>query len=181
MDTIIVRSLWATRRSDRDQIPELLEAWDEYCQDANPDGAAQSFQAALAAMKDDLDEFRYVLLAVPTTLVSGDGDGPLARTPHAEISVRTIWVTRRSEPGSTPELICAWDERSIEENYDGFQEAVTRAIGRIGDDLLDVRTVDLMVSERTVWGAFEPARETVRGAIDPGAYEQARALGQEIA
>ena len=60
---MLIKALFITRKSDS-AAPELLEAWDEYSIDENPDGAREAFTEALARVGDDVDQFRYVELDV---------------------------------------------------------------------------------------------------------------------
>ena len=60
-----VRMLWIRRKGMTDTSPELIEAWDEYSIDENPEGAQESFREALDKVGNDLDEFRYITLDIP--------------------------------------------------------------------------------------------------------------------
>lgn len=65
-----IKTLWATRVSDPGGPPELLAAWDEISMEDNLDGANGDFRLALSKMGDDLDEFRYVEISIPSDLLS---------------------------------------------------------------------------------------------------------------
>lgn len=59
-------TLWATRKSVDAGMhpPELLEAWDDYSIDENFEGWHESCKQAMAAMGDDLDQYRYITFRV---------------------------------------------------------------------------------------------------------------------
>jgi hypothetical protein len=48
------------------------------------------------------------------------------------MQIKSLWALRKGY--EAPELLVAWDEISIDENWDGFQEDVKRAIDAIGED-----------------------------------------------
>lgn len=76
---MIVKTLWATRRLS--PTPELLEAWDEYSVDSNPEGWEAAKQEALESLGTDLHEYRvldvflgddWIARAFRTPVVVGD-------------------------------------------------------------------------------------------------------------
>ena len=56
--------------------------------------------------------------------------------------IRTLWITRKSEE-APPELIEAWDEWSIEDNFEGWTRACEEALERIGNDVDQFRYIDI--------------------------------------
>jgi hypothetical protein len=51
----------------------------------------------------------------------------------------------RYEGEHAPEILCAWDEWSIEENPDGFSEAVELARKEVGEEMVATRVIILDV------------------------------------
>lgn len=67
--------------------------------------------------------------------------------------IHTLWGARHGE--STPELMTAWDEYSVDNNREGFNDDCKRAIKSWGDDLQDHRRyVDVEVSEDAFMAVF---------------------------
>lgn len=85
----------------------------------------------------------------------------------------TVWITRKGYGGDPPELVEAWDEYGIEENYAGWLGAYRAAVASIGDDLEDVRVIVLDVSQDAITEPFRPvdARASVTGVVDPPTEE----------
>lgn len=73
--------------------------------------------------------------------------------------VRSLWITRKSIDAGfhPPELVEAWDEWSIDENPEGWQEACKRALDAVGSDLSAHRYIDIRVSGDALASTFEPA------------------------
>lgn len=63
---MIIFATFANRRSDEPGAFELVDAWDEYAVDVNPEGFEESRAAALASLGDDLLRHVTVRIAVPT-------------------------------------------------------------------------------------------------------------------
>lgn len=74
------------------------------------------------------------------------------------MEVQTLWITRKSEPDASPELLVAWDEYSIDQNYKGYQEDVDRALASVGQDVAEYRFITLIVSRKELDNAFKPVR-----------------------
>jgi hypothetical protein len=72
------------------------------------------------------------------------------------ITIHTLWGARHGE--SMPELMAAWDEYSVDQNYEGWREDCERAIKSWGDDLQEKRYLDIDVSEQEVIAAFGDVR-----------------------
>lgn len=73
--------------------------------------------------------------------------------------IETLWIKRKY--GNTPpELVAAWDEFSIDENPQGWQDACTKALDSIGDDLAEHRYIQIRANVSSVW-----AVPTVEGEI----------------
>jgi hypothetical protein len=60
---MFVYATFATRPYSKDE-PELVEAWDEFSIDANPEGYSEAVKKALDAMGEDLHEHRTVRFRV---------------------------------------------------------------------------------------------------------------------
>lgn len=69
--------------------------------------------------------------------------------------LHTLWGARKGE--STPELMVAWDEYSVDENRLGFDDECTRATKSI-IDLDEKRWIDIEVSEDALMRAFNTSR-----------------------
>lgn len=68
--------------------------------------------------------------------------------------VKSLWITRKSEPEASPELLEAWDEYSLDANWEGWEEACEKALAAVGSDVDHVRYIDLHVPTRQVNAAF---------------------------
>ena len=66
--------------------------------------------------------------------------------------LHTLWGARHDE--STPELMVAWDEYSVDTNYEGFREDCERAIASWGADLSEKRALDININEDLLMEAF---------------------------
>lgn len=77
--------------------------------------------------------------------------------------VRGLWVTRKYDTNAPPELLEAWDEVSIDENLEGFNEACKKALDAVGDDVDEFRYIDMEVPTSAVRQAFQP--EVVESTI----------------
>ena len=66
--------------------------------------------------------------------------------------LHTLWGARHGE--STPELMVAWDEYSVDLNREGFDEHCDRAIKTWGADLQEKRYINIAVNEDRVMDAF---------------------------
>jgi hypothetical protein len=75
--------------------------------------------------------------------------------------IETLWGVRKGE--SVPELMEAWDEYSVDENREGFNEACQNRIASWGDQLDIYRYIQIMVDMDKIEAAFEPV--TVDGEI----------------
>lgn len=84
------------------------------------------------------------------------------------MQIYSVWITRKGMSDVTPELIEAWDEFSIEENYDGWATAYEEAVASIGSDLDQARVIALDVSQAGILAAFSAADVTaeVSGVVD---------------
>ena len=71
--------------------------------------------------------------------------------------ISTLWITRKGIETESPELITAWDEYSIDENYDGWQLATQLALKEIGDDVVDHRFIDIKVPDEKIFNLFDVA------------------------
>lgn len=73
------------------------------------------------------------------------------------VEVRSLWITRKSIDGGFhfPELLVAWDEYGIDENYEGWREACDDALAACGDDVAQWRIIPLRVCREDVEAVFE--------------------------
>ncbi len=70
------------------------------------------------------------------------------------LTIETLWGARRGE--STPELMAAWDEYTIDNWREGWSEACRKAIESYGSDLDTYRYIVLTVDLGKIEQAFEP-------------------------
>ena len=59
--------------------------------------------------------------------------------------VKSLWFWRKNE--DSPEMIQAWDEFSVDDNFDGWQDACRKALDSVRPDMSDLgyRYVDISV------------------------------------
>jgi hypothetical protein len=69
------------------------------------------------------------------------------------LQIKTLWGWRKNE--DFPELMQAWDEYSVDQNYEGWRDACDTSIRSWGDDLHAHRYIDLNVRLDAVTAAFE--------------------------
>jgi hypothetical protein len=86
-------------------------------------------------------------------------NGPSGRT----FAIRTLWITRKDCADYPPGLIEAWDEWSLEENWDGWKAACDDALASIGSGLAEFRYVDIVVPVAPIHEAFEATRAEAVG------------------
>ena len=74
------------------------------------------------------------------------------------MNIRTMWGQRLvSHPGEFgPELMVAWDEYCVDENWDGWNEACQAETKAWGSDLIERRFIDIYVPD----SAPSPASRT---------------------
>lgn len=79
-------------------------------------------------------------------------------------TIRSLWITRKSiDCGFHPaELLIAWDEWTVDENPEGWANACKEALEAVGDDLAAHRYIDLLLHDKGIDDAFEPASTEVR-------------------
>ena len=68
--------------------------------------------------------------------------------------IHTLWFWRKNEDG--PELLEAWDEYAIDENWEGWQAACAKALDSVKSDIssLGYRYIDLRVNGDLIEEAF---------------------------
>jgi hypothetical protein len=71
------------------------------------------------------------------------------------MTIHSLWGWRHGE--SAPELMEAWDDGSVDENYEGWNRACEKARESWGDDLLHWRIILIKVHDDAIVGAFAPA------------------------
>lgn len=67
--------------------------------------------------------------------------------------ISSLWITRKG-PEDTPELLAAWDEYSIEENWSGWVAACEQAMTGVGDDAAEKRFVNISVDDAALRRLF---------------------------
>src|SRR4051812_4926221 len=78
--------------------------------------------------------------------------------------VESLWITRRPESGFTaPELLVAWDEVSLDENMEGYQEECEKALAACKSDVDQVRYIQINVPDAQLDAAF--AMATIPSAV----------------
>lgn len=77
------------------------------------------------------------------------------------MDIVTVWITRTYSQ-DTPEMVCAWDEYCCEGNWEGFEKERDEAIAAIGDDLDQVRTINIRIDYGDIQDAF--AEKTVKAS-----------------
>lgn len=85
------------------------------------------------------------------------------------MKVMTMWGVRRGFEEDMPELMEAWDEYSIDNWVEGWEEACDKARTSWGDDLVAWRILELDVDNASVLAAFAP--KTIK-AVASGQDEQ---------
>lgn len=70
------------------------------------------------------------------------------------MKIFTVWATRPNSLDE-PELVCAWDEYSADNNSDGFERDWKSALEAMGDDLHAHRHITLEIPASAVSKAFE--------------------------
>lgn len=66
--------------------------------------------------------------------------------------LHTLWGARKGE--STPELMVAWDEYTVDSYREGFEADCNRAIQSWGSDLQEKRYIDIHINEGKLLDAF---------------------------
>lgn len=72
--------------------------------------------------------------------------------------VKTLWGVRKGFEADMPELMEAWDENSIDNWSEGWEEACETAIKSWGDDLVAWRIIELDLSSASLLAAFAPTQ-----------------------
>ena len=72
------------------------------------------------------------------------------------VTIETLWFLENTE-NSVPELLCAWDEYSINENPQGYEEDMKVAHGSRGNDG-EYRYIELKIDNSKIMRAFKPAK-----------------------
>ena len=78
--------------------------------------------------------------------------------------ITTTWANRKYDP-HTPELVCAWDEYSIDNNYDGWVEDKQKALNSWGEDLLSHVDIVIYVPFEVVDQALNPASVKINATV----------------
>ena len=58
-----IKTLWV-RRASEPELPELVQAWDEFGVEDNPEGFAEACATSINAIGTDLDTYRYITIRV---------------------------------------------------------------------------------------------------------------------
>lgn len=76
--------------------------------------------------------------------------------------ILSLWARRRGE--DSPELLVAWDEYSVEQNREGFDEECREALRGMGEDLIQERELHIHVPMADIDAAFDSP--VLRGSLD---------------
>lgn len=71
------------------------------------------------------------------------------------MKVKILFVSRKSMPDGPPEARLVWDEYSMAENPDGWDEAVAKDLAAVGDDLDNHVTVEVKLPGDAIWDKFQ--------------------------
>ena len=70
------------------------------------------------------------------------------------MNIRTMWGVRLYQD-ATPELMVAWDEYCVDENWDDWNEACQTKTKAWGSDLIERRFIDIYVPDSAIGKAFK--------------------------
>jgi hypothetical protein len=71
------------------------------------------------------------------------------------VRISTVWIRRKDgEWNEAPEIQLAWTEHDIDNWYEGWVEALDKALSAVGDDLRDYRIIDIEVPWQSIVDAF---------------------------
>lgn len=79
------------------------------------------------------------------------------------IEIRTLWGVRKGFTAEYAELMVAWDEASVDNWEEGFEEACAKEIASWADDLQESRYITITVDREAIEAAFSEA--TVAGRV----------------
>ena len=72
------------------------------------------------------------------------------------MDIECLFIKRKYHTADEPpELLVAWDEYSVDENLQGWNDATRKAIESVEGDLSEYRFIKLRVHEGAVSKAFE--------------------------
>jgi hypothetical protein len=80
------------------------------------------------------------------------------------MKIVALFGIRAYEP-DLPELLVAWDEYSIDENGDGWEEEKDQRVNLIGDELIATAEIIIDVSEKSILSILRPQRGFIKGMI----------------
>lgn len=83
--------------------------------------------------------------------------------------ISTLWATRVSDDG--PELLAAWDQWSIEGNWEGWAAECRRQLDAMGNDLDQYRYFNLSVDLDKIEDAFR--QRTLPAVVTPAENPEA--------
>ena len=79
------------------------------------------------------------------------------------MKIECLFIVRDGNNGpSGPELLTAWDEYTISENYEGWQEAIAAALKSVEGDYLSHRIVSVDVPDEELEKALEQPQVQAR-------------------
>jgi hypothetical protein len=67
--------------------------------------------------------------------------------------IETFWGWRKGE--DSPELLVAWDEYTVDGYPEGYEAAVEEALKGAGDEMVEVRRIQLSVNYTQITSQFE--------------------------
>lgn len=72
------------------------------------------------------------------------------------MKIIATFANRTHEPDAV-ELVCAWDEYSIDANYEGWVEDKQKQLGSWGNELLNSVDVEIEIDVTEIWKRLDPA------------------------
>jgi hypothetical protein len=82
------------------------------------------------------------------------GGGAAGEEPVSRVTIFTIWGWRDDEDG--PELLDAWDEYAVDQNFDGYRQAVNEAAEKNDIRGHRIREIQLVADWEPIEIAFAP-------------------------
>jgi hypothetical protein len=89
------------------------------------------------------------------------------------MNVATLWIKRKDFEDDAPELVVAWDEYCIEENWTGWRDNCARVLADIGDQVAAFRFINIQIASEEIQRYFEVGSATALGTSE---LEDPRAL-----
>lgn len=68
---MIIKCLFITRKSEPNNMPELILAWDEYTMEGNPGGFERECRHQLSGWEDEIEAKRIVNIEIEDDIIEG--------------------------------------------------------------------------------------------------------------